>query len=413
MFIITNFSVINYCRANKASTCTVPHARIIKEITVAESQTLNSRNRSMPILSVASIALLLLLGACSKPVEKTEEIHPVRALKLATEQFDVLAEFSGEVRPRVESRLGFRVGGKIVARKVDPGMIVKQGQVLLQLDPQDLQLAQVQANAGMKAAESNRDLAAAELKRYLDLREKNFVSQAVLDAKASANKAAQASFEQAEAAYRNQANQANYTTLVSDVDGIVTSVDAEAGQVVAAGAPVVRVARLGEKEILIGIPENKVAALRKVSDVRVRLWATPNASIVGAIREIAPIADPVTRTYTAKIAIPTATEEVGLGMTAYVSFIVKTPNASIKVPLTALVRDKDNNAVWVIENGAVRLVPVQVTGPSGNDVLLSSGVVAGQTIVTAGANLLKPGQKVTVLGDDVVANTVPAASAAK
>ena len=371
---------------------------------MATSLTLNSRSRVSALLSVAAV---LLLGACSKPVEKTEEIRPVRAIKLASEQFDVLAEFSGEVRPRVESRLGFRVGGKIVARKVDPGTIVKQGQVLLQLDPQDLQLAQVQASAGMKAAESNRDLAAAEFKRYLDLREKNFVSQAVLDAKLTANKAAQASFEQAEAAYRNQANQSNYTTLVSDVDGIVTSVDAEAGQVVTAGTPVVRVARLGEKEIIIGIPENKVAALRKVSDVRVRLWATPNDSIAGTIREIAPIADPVTRTYMAKIAIPTATDAVGLGMTAYVSFVAKTPNAMIKVPLTALVRDKANSAVWIIENGAVKLVPVKVAGPSGNDLLLASGVVAGQTVVTAGASLLKPGQKVTVLGDDIVTNVAP------
>ncbi len=371
---------------------------------MATSQILNSRSRVSALLSVAAV---LLLGACSKPVEKSEEIRPVRAIKLASEQFDVLAEFSGEVRPRVESRLGFRVGGKIVSRKVDPGTIVKQGQVLLQLDPQDLQLAQVQASAGMKAAESNRDLAAAEFKRYLDLREKNFVSQAVLDAKLTANKAAQASFEQAEAAYRNQANQSNYTTLVSDVDGIVTSVDAEAGQVVTAGTPVVRVARLGEKEIIIGIPENKVAALRKVSDVRVRLWATPNDSIVGTIREIAPIADPVTRTYMAKIAIPTATDAVGLGMTAYVSFVAKTPNAMIKVPLTALVRDKANSAVWIIENGAVKLVPVKVAGPSGNDLLLASGVVAGQTVVTAGASLLKPGQKVTVLGDDIVTNVAP------
>ena len=375
---------------------------------MAASQTLNSRSRVSALLSLAAV---LLLGACSKPVEKTEEIRPVRAIKLASEQFDVLAEFSGEVRPRVESRLGFRVAGKIVSRKVDPGTIVKQGQVLLQLDPQDLQLAQVQASAGMKAAESNRDLAAAEFKRYFDLREKNFVSQAVLDAKLTANKAAQASFEQAEAAYRNQANQSNYTTLVSDVDGVVTSVDAEAGQVVTAGTPVVRVARLGEKEIIIGIPENKVAALRKVSDVRVRMWSTPNDSIVGTIREIAPIADPVTRTYMAKIAIPTATDAVGLGMTAYVSFVAKTPNAMIKVPLTALVRDKDSSAVWIIENGAVKLVPVQVAGPSGNDLLLASGVVAGQTVVTAGASLLKPGQKVSVLGDDIVAKVAPVAAA--
>src|SRR6185436_19757635 len=123
--------------------------------------------------SLLAVSALALLTACSKPVEKTEDIRPVRAIQLAADHADVVAEFSGEVRPRVESRLGFRVGGKIIARKVDVGTVVKHGQVLMQLDPQDLQLAQMQANAGLKAAQSNRDLAQAELKRYQELREKN------------------------------------------------------------------------------------------------------------------------------------------------------------------------------------------------------------------------------------------------
>ncbi|HCE09720.1 MAG TPA: efflux transporter periplasmic adaptor subunit, partial [Oxalobacteraceae bacterium] len=138
------------------------------------------------------------------------------------------------------------------------------------------------------------------------LRDKNFVSQAVLDGKETAFKAAQASYEQAAAGYQNQSNQAGYTTLVSDVDGVVTSIDAEVGQVVAAGAPVVRVADLGEKEIVIGIPEDKVNTLRQITDVRVRIWANPNGIIPGKIREISPIADPATRTFTAKVSIPTA-----------------------------------------------------------------------------------------------------------
>ena len=177
---------------------------------------------------------------------------------LSASNVDVNAEFSGEVRPRFESRLGFRVGGKITARKVDVGSTVKRGQVLMQLDPQDLQLSQAQALANLRAAETNRDLASAEMKRYQELRVKNFVSQAVIDAKVSAYKAAQASVDAAQAGYRGQSNQAGYATLVSDVDGVVTAVDAEVGQVVAAGTPVVRVARLDEKEIVIGMPEDKV-----------------------------------------------------------------------------------------------------------------------------------------------------------
>lgn len=359
--------------------------------------------RPVPLASATTGALVLLLsvlGGCSKPPPKVEDIRSVRVLQLSGKNIEVSAEFSGEVRPRVESRLGFRVGGKVIARKVDVGSVVKQGQVLMQLDAQDLKLAQAQANAGLRAVESTRDLALAELKRYQDLREKNFVSQAVLDTKQSVYKAAQASVDSANAALRGQTNQTGYTSLVSDVDGVVTAVDGEVGQVVAAGTPVVRVARSGEKEIVIGLPEDQVDALRKSGDVQVRLWAYPAELIPGKIREVSPVADPLTRTYAVRVSIPDEKVDVKLGMTALVRFSSKTPNAMIHVPLTALFHERSTTSVWVVENGAVKLVPVQVGGTSGNEVLLASGVTAGQTIVTAGVNLLKAGQKVRILGAD-------------
>lgn len=348
----------------------------------------------------AVLAAGVLATGCSKPVEQAEEIRPVRAIQLASDHADVMAEFSGDVRPRVESRLGFRVPGKIIARKVEVGAVVKRGQVLMQLDPQDLQLAQMQASAALKAAQSNRDLARAELNRYQELREKNFVSQAVLDAKETAARAAEASYDQALAAYRNQSNQAGYTTLEADADGVVTGVDAEVGQVVAAGTPVVRLARGDEKEVVIGIPEDKLHALRKNRDARVSIWALPDTTLAGSIREISPVADPATRTYTARIAIPDAPPQVQLGMSAYVTFAGKTEQASIRLPLTALFRQDDGSAVWVVDNGAVRAAPVQVVGSAENDVLVAGGVSPGQTVVTAGVNLLKPGQKVKILGAD-------------
>ncbi|WP_317202785.1 efflux RND transporter periplasmic adaptor subunit [Janthinobacterium sp.] len=368
--------------------------------------------RQMTPLPIASLlAAAALLGACSQPAEKTEDIRPVRALVLQGSNVDVNAEFSGEVRARVESRLGFRVGGKIVARKVDVGALVRRGQLLMQLDPQDLQLAQAQALAGLRGAETNRDLARAELKRYQDLREKNFVSQAVLDSKESAFKAAQASVDSAQAAYRGQANQAGYASLVADIDGVVTAVDAEVGQVVAPGTPVVRVAKSDEKEIVIGIPEDKVETLRRIADVQVRLWSNPGAAVPGKIREISPMADPATRTYTVKVAIPESLKEARLGMTAVVQFASKTAAPQIKVPLTALFYEKSASSVWVVENGAVRLVPVTIGGAAGNDLLLTSGVKAGQTVVTAGVNLLKPGQKVKILGVEAPAKADPAVAA--
>ena len=354
-------------------------------------------------LPMTAALFALTLGACSKPVEKTEDIRPVRVQKVAADQAEILAEFPGDVRARVESKLGFRVGGKVVARKVNIGDTVKRGQVLMQLDPQDLRLAQVQANAGLQAARSNAELASAELKRYQDLRDKNFVSQAVLDGKITAERAARATYDQAAAAFKGQSNQAGYAVLVADVAGVVTGVDAEVGQVVAAGTPVVHVAQTADKEIVIAIPENQVDTLRRVSDVQVRIWANPKDLIPGKLRELSPIADPATRTYAAKIAIPNASDEVRLGMTAYVRFATKTPTAGIQVPLTAVFPNQGGTAVWVVENGVVRLAPVQVAGPSADAIMIAAGLAPGQTVVTAGVNSLKPGQKVSILGDDPVA----------
>lgn len=358
-------------------------------------------------LALCAVALILTMAGCSKPVEKVEEIRPVRAMKMEPATTGTVAEFSGEVKARYESRLGFRVGGKIVARKVDVGAVVKRGDVLMRLDPQDLQLAQTQANSALSSAESSLSLAEAELARYKELRDKNFVSQAVLDSKESAYRSALAARDQAAAGLRTQRNQTNYGTLVADVDGVVTGLDAETGQVVAAGTPVVRLAQLGEKEIAISIPEDQVDALRRVTDVSVRTWANPKQVLPGKLRELSPVADTATRTYTAKISIPNAPADVRLGMTAYVTFSAASATPMLKVPLTALVQNQGGSAVWVVENGTVRLTPVTLAGPSGNDMLVASGITPGQTVVTAGVNLLKPGQKVTVLDSEPLAENKP------
>ncbi len=361
------------------------------------------KNRFSYFLFLALCALLM-ITACSKQVEKTEEVRPVRAIKVVAGNALIEDEFSGEVRPRIESRLGFRVAGKIISRKVDLGAEVKRGQVLMQLDPQDLALAQAQAKAGLSAAESSRDLARSEFKRYQELREKNFVATAVLDGKENSYKAAQATYEQALAAFQNQSNQSAYTSLVSDVDGVVTAIEAEAGQVVAAGTPVLRVARSGDMDVVIGIPEDKVNTIRQIKDIRVRLWVNPEQAISATLRELSAIADPVTRTYTAKLALPDDVKNIKLGMTAVVTFVAKNPQSMIRLPMTSLYQDKKMTSVWVVEGGMVKLQPVQVAGSVDQDVLLSSGVSAGQVVVTAGVNLLKPGQKVTILGADRAAS---------
>lgn len=353
-----------------------------------------------PLRPALLLTLLVAVSACSKPAPTAEDIRPVRALVLAAGNADVSAEFAGEVRPRIESRLAFRVGGKITERRVDVGAVVKRGQVLMLLDPQDLKLAQAQTRAALRAAETTRDLARADVRRYQELRGSNFVSQAVLDSKLSALEAAQANVDAALAAFSVQSNQAGYASLVADVDGVVTALDAEAGQVVSPGMPVVRIARTDQLDVVIGIPEDKVDKIRKADAVSVRLWAHPDRLIAGSVREIAPAADPATRTYAAKVAIP-ASADLRLGMTAVVRFSSRGAAHQLRVPLTALLQHKGSSAVWLLENGAVRLAPVQLGSAVGNEVLLTSGVQAGQTVVTAGVNLLKNGQKVTILSTDL------------
>ena len=358
---------------------------------------------SSPILRAAVAALCAAgaLAACSKPAPPAEAIRPVRVIKLVADAGAERSRFSGDVRPRYESQPGFRVGGKIIERKVDVGATVKRGTVLMRLDPQDIRLAETQARATLRAADTERELAAADYQRHVNLRSQNFVSQAVLDAKQSALKAAEANVDAARAGLRGQSNQAGYTTLVADVDGVVTAIDAEVGQVVQAGTPVVRVARTAEKDVVIGIPENKVGGLRRSSDVIVRLWADAGQAIPGKIREIAPMADAATRTYTVKVALPERAD-ARLGMSATVELATgAATTGGLRVPLSALVNHKGASSVWLVENGVVKLVPVQVTGQVDNDVLVAGAVRAGQNVVTAGVNLLKPGQKVRILTADV------------
>ncbi len=370
---------------------------------------------SVPRVSAALLAVLtatLVLSACSEKVEKKEDIRPVRAVTVSPAGTQAVVELSGEVVPRYESRIGFRVGGKIIARKVDVGSVVKRGQLLMQLDATDLQLGQAQAKAAVAAADSSLSLAKADLERYRELRQKNFVSQAVLDAKEAAYKSALAGHEQASAGLKVQANQSSYASLVADADGVVTGIDAEVGQVVSAGTPVVRIARTGETEVRVSIPEDQVDVLRKAADVTVRTWAHPGEAIAGRVREIAPVADPATRTFTAKVALPKAGNDIRLGMTATVAFATASA-PGIRLPLTALFHNKEATSVWVVDKGAVRLVPVQVAGASGNEVLIAAGLDHGQTVVTAGVNMLREGQKVSVLGQELAAlRAAPAVNAA-
>lgn len=290
------------------------------------------------------------------------------------------AAYSGEVRARIEAPLGFRVGGKLVERRVDVGAQVKAGQPLARLDAADQQLAATQA-------EANRALAAAELKRTQELRQKNFISQAALDAKQTAATAAEAQAKLAK-------NQAAYTTLVADAPGVVAAVLAEPGQVVGAGQAVFRLARDGEREVAIAIPESRLAGLKVGTLASVELWS--GKSYQGRLRELAPAADSASRTFAARVSITNADADLALGMTATVRFALP-GTRDIVVPLAAILQQGEQAAVWVIgADGAVSQRPVEVLRYGDEGAVIGAGLQAGETIVAAGAFKLSAGEKVRI-----------------
>lgn len=350
-----------------------------------------------PCLALFLAASVSLLPACRQEEKPAASVASVLVLPAVPAGESGAAAYAGEVRARHEADLAFRVGGKLVARLVDVGATVRPGMALARLDPADLQLNLAAVRAQVSAAESDLSLAKAEVDRYAALAEQKFVSQAVLDAKVTAHKAAVARLEQARAQMAVSGNQAGYGTLSSDRPGVVTAVLVEAGQVVAAGQPVLRVARPEEKEILIHVPEGRLAELKAASELAITLWARPELRLRGALRELAPAADPATRTYAARIRLLQSDPAVQLGMTAQVALPSARAAGGIRVPLTAVIERGQGAEVWVVVDGKAQRRPVKVAAYEEADAILASGVAAGEAVVAVGAHKLAVNQVVRPL----------------
>jgi len=306
-------------------------------------------------------------------------------------------EYSGEVKPRHETALAFRVGGKLIERRVELGERVVAGQVLARLDASDLAQSQKSAEALLAAADAERAFAEAEALRYRDLHAQQFVSQALLDAKEMALKSARQRYRSFSAQSSLAGNQRGYSELRVDQPGVVAAVLAEAGQVLAAGQPVLKVARTDEKEVLIAVPENRVTELSKAGELTVSLWAAPDRRYRGKVREIAPQADPLTRTFAARISILNADAEVRLGQTARVHVSTAATGAAFLIPLGSVFQQGKQPAVWLIDAGnRVHLRPIQVAAWREDGVAVSGGLSAGERIVAAGAHKLVEGEVVRV-----------------
>jgi multidrug efflux system membrane fusion protein len=355
-----------------------------------------TRNRG--IRAGAVFAMLLAMSACKKPPPPAPEVRQVQTITVSLSADDQESSYTGDVRPRWESALGFRVPGKIVARTADVGAHVAKGQLLARLDPEDQRLGAEAARQQLMAARSDFEQTKADLSRYQELFSKGFISAAEYDRRKWNYDTAAARLQQASAQLELNRNQAAYTQLRSDIEGVVTAVQAEVGQVVTPGQAVVKVARLEQKEVAVNVPENRLDELKGANDVDITLWASPGKTYQGRIREISPSADNVTRTYTVKVTILDADPGVQLGMTA--SVFLKRSNSAhrsvVRLPLTALFQSGSEPAVWVVDpkSSQVSLKPVQVGRYTEDYVTVVSGLRPGDIVVRAGVHKLNPGETV-------------------
>lgn len=360
----------------------------------------------------AALLLAALALASCKEAAKTEVAppadRPVKTMTLATAAGSITRSYSGAVRARTDSTLSFRVGGKIVARLVDIGDHVEKDTLIARVDATDLKLALDAASANVEAARIRRSVSADELARIQTLSQKGFAAQSALDkASGEAEQAARA-YEVA-VAQRDQAqNQTAYTELKADASGIVTEIRADVGQVVAAGTPVAVIARDGEKEVAFAVPEQTVTRLSKGQEVRVAPWADQALKLSGTVREIAGAADPVSRTFAARVALPaTASDDprLRLGMTATVEIDVPTAADAVVVPLSALAKSGADTIVWLFDPASSTVSPRRVeTGPGAPEgVRILSGLAPGDTVIVAGTQFMRDGLKVRPLEGDVAA----------
>jgi len=355
----------------------------------------------MAFRTLLAAALAAALAACGKQEAQAPAPRPVIAQVVGSKPAGSANVYSGEVRARYENDLAFRVGGKVVARFVDVGATVQKGEQLARLDPQDAQLNVESARQSLAAAEADHALAKAELERYRELRAKNYVSQAVLDARVTTFNTTKARLEQARAQAQVARNQSSYTTLVAEADGVITAINVEAGQVVAAGQPVVRFARPEEKEVAINVPETRLGELRDAGEVTIAVWAAPDKPYRGRVREIAPNADPATRTFAAKVSFVQPDAAVKLGMTAHVAIGDPAASQVITLPLTALTEVGGKHAVWVVDpqTSTVNLRPVAIGAYREDGVTVRDGLRPGEVVVTAGVHKLLPGETVRVISE--------------
>jgi RND family efflux transporter MFP subunit len=355
-----------------------------------------------PRLAFTRLAIgssLALLAACGSKVEAPPEVRPVRSIVLGGAGAATALTFTAEVHARFETDLAFQVSGKLAARLVDTGAKVRRGDALARIDDQDLRTAYDAANAAVAAAQAQLERARSDEGRFRDLLERGLTTRSNYLAQQTNTRTAQSQFDQAQSELQLRRQQLGYATLRADRDGVITRTTQNPGAVVSAGQPILTLAQASELEVVFDVAENQVDMVRAAKQVSVR-WLDGNQPALDAkIREVAPSADPQTRTYRVRASLATMPPGLKLGMiVTAVTTVDDGTQADLSVPPTAIFQHEGTPALWVVgADGKVQLRPVKVSRYDTDRVLLESGVQRGERVVTAGANRLAVGTQVRLM----------------
>ena len=356
--------------------------------------------RARPVLAAGALmALAATLAGCeSESAPYVAPPQPVRAAVVKLSADVDTRSYTGTIKPRYESDLGFRVSGKIVERLVNIGDRVAPGMTLARLDASDYRLSLESAEAELEAAQSSLKQTAADEKRYATLNEQKWVSDANYEQKKATADEARGRVERATRALALAKNQLAYTDLVATEAGVITALPVEVGQVISAGQLIARVARLDELEAVVSIPESRIDADRNAA-ATVTLWADADRVYAAKLREISPQADPATRTYQARYSLMKPDAAIALGKTATVHLASRGAGERAKLPLAAVFRDQGQPSVWLIDEAHGRLIKksVEVSAWTETSAIISGGLAAGQKIVAAGVHKLDAGIPVRIV----------------
>lgn len=301
--------------------------------------------------------------------------------------------YAGDVRGRYESQFAFQASGRISERLVNNGDKVAAGQALMRIDLADLKTQLDRSKADLVAAQADYHLSELNFNRFKELSKQDVISKGEFDSYTAQFQVATAKLRAAEAAYRQTSQQYGYGTLIADADGVIADIKVEAGQVVSIGQAALTLVRAGEMEVQINVPEQRVDAIRQANKIRVGFWAMPTLEVDGVIREIAALADSSTRTYMVRVSIPQM-DLVRFGMTATVKVWTGDTATKMILPMAAVYQTGNKPHLWLVENGVLRLQSVELGDFLSDGIVIRAGLKPGDTVVTAGVQKLREGQKV-------------------